>query len=283
MTPSAIDLPTKSTIITWEKLPDDFILPDEPVDNNLQPLLAAALRESLELAGLILESMLIASNFGLCATVKTQTLVKAPDWVYIPSVKPIASGEIRRSYTPHLEGEIPTIVLEFISETEGGEYSINPHYPYGKWYFYEQILQVPVYGIFQPKTGELEIYRLNQGRYEQQKPDENNRYWIAEINLFLGVWQGKKAEVTAYWLRWWELSGNLLLWGSELVEQQKQRAEQEKQRAEQERQRAEQERQRAAQEKQRTEQAELELEQERISRQRLVQKLKELGVNPENL
>ena len=248
MTPSAIDLPTKSTIITWEKLPDDFILPDEPVDNNLQPLLAAALRESLELAGLILESMLIASNFGLCATVKTQTVVKAPDWVYIPSVKPIASGEIRRSYTPHLEGEIPTIVLEFISETEGGEYSINPHYPYGKWYFYEQILQVPVYGIFQPKTGELEIYRLNQGRYEQQKPNENNRYWIAEINLFLGVWQGKKAEVTAYWLRWWELSGNLLLWGSERVAQ-----------------------------------TEYQLEQERMLRQKLAEKLRELGVEPETL
>ncbi|WP_172969358.1 Uma2 family endonuclease, partial [Microcystis aeruginosa] len=141
--------------------------------------------------------------------------------------------------------------------------------PYGKWYFYEQILQVPVYGIFQPKTGELEIYRLNQGRYEQQKPNENNRYWIAEINLFLGVWQGKKAEVTAYWLRWWDKSGNLLLWGSELVQQEKQRAEQEKQRA--------------AQERQRAEQAELELEQEQIARQRLVQKLKELGVNPENL
>jgi hypothetical protein len=44
MTPSALDLPPKSTTITWEKLPDDFILPDEPVDNNLQPLLAAALR-----------------------------------------------------------------------------------------------------------------------------------------------------------------------------------------------------------------------------------------------
>jgi hypothetical protein len=70
-------------------------------------------------------------------------------------------------------------------------------------------------------------------------------------------------------LRWWDKSGNLLLWGSELVEQEKQRAEQEKQRAEQE--------------KQRAEQAELELEQEQISRQRLVQKLKELGVNPENL
>jgi hypothetical protein len=234
--------------ITWEKLPDDFILPDEPVDNNLQPLLAAALRESLELAGLILESMLIASNFGLCATVKTQTVVKAPDWVYIPSVKPIPSGKIRRSYTPHLEGEIPTIVLEFISETEGGEYSINPHYPYGKWYFYEQILQVPVYGIFQPKTGELDVYRLNQGRYEQQQPDENNRYWIAEINLFLGVWQGKKAEVTAYWLRWWDKSGNLLLWGSERVAQ-----------------------------------TEYQLEQERMLRQKLAEKLRELGVEPETL
>ncbi|CAO5037253.1 Putative restriction endonuclease domain-containing protein [Microcystis aeruginosa] len=248
MTPSTINLFKKSTTITWEKLPDDFILPDEPVDNNLQPLLAAALRESLELAGLILESMLIASNFGLCATVNNQTVVKAPDWVYIPSVKPIASGEIRRSYTPHLEGEIPTIVLEFISETEGGEYSINPHYPYGKWYFYEQILQVPVYGIFQPKTGELEIYRLNQGRYEQQKPDENNRYWIAEINLFLGVWQGKKAEVTAYWLRWWDKSGNLLLWGSERVAQ-----------------------------------TEYQLEQERMLRQKLAEKLRELGVEPETL
>ncbi|MFM6439728.1 MAG: hypothetical protein ACKPGW_33175, partial [Microcystis panniformis] len=118
------------------------------------------------------------------------------------------------------------------------------------------------YGIFQPKTGELEIYRLNQGRYEQQKPDENNRYWIKELNLFIGIWQGTKDEFTTNWLRWWDKSGNLLLWGSELVEQ---------------------ERQRAAQEKQRAEQAELELEQERISRQRLVQKLKELGVNPENL
>ena len=245
---TAIQLRKPLPIITWEKLPDGFILPDEPVDNNLQPLLAAALGESLELAGLILESMLIASNFGLCATVGTQTVVKAPDWVYIPSVKPLTTGEIRRSYTPHLEGEIPAVVLEFISETEGGEYSFNPHYPYGKWYFYEQILQVPVYGIFHPKTGELEVYRLNQGRYERQKPDQNSRYWLPEINLFLGVWQGKKAQVTAYWLRWWDTLGDLLLWGSERVAQ-----------------------------------TEFQLEQEQILRQKLVEKLRELGVEPETI
>jgi len=57
--------------------------------------------------------------------------------------------------------------------------------------------------------------------------------------LFIGIWQGSKAEFTTNWLRWWDKSGNLLLWGSELVEQERQRAEQEKQRAEQEKQRAE--------------------------------------------
>jgi hypothetical protein len=33
------------------------------VDNNLQPLLASALRDPLELAGLVCESMLIATEF----------------------------------------------------------------------------------------------------------------------------------------------------------------------------------------------------------------------------
>jgi Uma2 family endonuclease len=248
--------------ITWENLPADFNLPDEPVESNLQPLLAAALRESLELAGLILESCLIASNFGICATVGDRTIVKAPDWVYVLSVQPIPEGEVRRSYTPHLEGDIPIMVMEFISDAEGGEYSINPYFPYGKWYFYERILQVPVYAIFHPKTGELDIYRLISNKYEQQPPDENNRYWIEEISLFLGVWRGKKAEMTAFWLRWWDQSGKLLLWGSERVEQERQRTDQERERAEH---------------------AELLLQQERRRADELVQRLRELGITPESL
>ena len=276
--------------ITWEKLPSDFTLPDEPVESNLQPLLAAALRESLELAGLILSASLIASNFGICATVGDKTVVKAPDWVLVPSVQPLPEGEVRRSYTPQIEGDIPAIVMEFISETEGGEYSINPHYPYGKWYFYERILQVPVYGLFHPKTGELDVYRLVSNRYEQLLPDEHNRYWIEEINLFLGVWRGKKAEMTATWLRWWDQEGALLLWGSEQVEQERrrvkqeqERADQEQQRADQEQQRADQEQQRADQEQQRANQAEQQLELERRSRQQLFDQLKALGIEPDEL
>jgi hypothetical protein len=45
--------------------------------------------------------MLIATNFGVCATVADKTVVKAPDWVYISDVKPLSEGVIRRSYTPN--------------------------------------------------------------------------------------------------------------------------------------------------------------------------------------
>ena len=219
--------------VTWEKLPDDYLLPDDPVDNLLQPLLAAALRESLELAGLILDSMIIATNFGICATVGDKTVVKAPDWVYVPNVNPVSPGTNRRSYTPHAEGGLPAIVMEFISATEGGEYSINPHYPYGKWYFYEQILKIPTYVIFHPETGALEVYALVEGKYREQSPDVNGRFWIEALNLSLGVWQGKKAEIEDRWLRFWDLSGQLLLWGTERLQQEQQRTDQERRRADQ--------------------------------------------------
>lgn len=180
--------------ITWEKLPEDFKLPDNPVENIDQPLLAAALREALDLAGFILASMLIASNFGLCAKVNDKTVVKAPDWVFVPSVLPAEQGEVRRSYTPNAEGEVPAVVMEFLSDTDGSEYSNKPTYPYGKWRFYERILQVPIYVIFAPKSGVLEVYRLSiSGEYELQEPDANQRLWIESMGLFLGVWEGEKS------------------------------------------------------------------------------------------
>lgn len=252
--------PKTEVTVTWEKLPPDYQLPDEPVENTDHPLLAAALREALELAGLITASMLVASNFGLCAKVEGKTVVKAPDWLYVPSVSPVAEGEIRRSYTPHTEGDVPTVVMEFLSETDGGEYSLRPLYPYGKWWFYERILQVKTYVIFDPASGLLEVRQLISGPYELRSPDANGRYWIEEIGLFLGVWHGKKAERTSYWLRWWDTAGNLLLWGAERVGQEQQRVEQEQQRAEQ---------------------AESLLNQERQRAEQLVEKLRAMGINLE--
>ncbi len=210
-----------TTNITWELLPEDFILDDEPVDNVNQPSLAAALTESLELAGKLPETAIATTNYGICATVNGKFVIKAPDWAYVPQIT-VPREQIQRSYTPHKQGQIPTVVMEFLSDTEGSEYSSKRTYPPGKWFFYEQVLQVPNYIIFQPETGELEVHNLQEtGSYKLRSLDDNNRYWLAEMELFIGVWQGKRENRQGYWLRWWDQDGNLLLWGSELVQQER--------------------------------------------------------------
>jgi Putative restriction endonuclease len=217
-------------IVTWEPLPKDFQLEDEPVENDGQPLISGALRESLELSGFIQPQMLIVSNFGLCATIDDRMVVKAPDWLDIPSANPI--GSTRRSYTPHAEGDLPEIVMEFLSHIDGSEYSVKRSFPPGKWFFYEQILQVPIYVIFEPEGGLLEFYRLRNNRYELVLPDSDGRHWIAAMNLFLGTWRGDKEGRSGYWLRWWDESGTILPWAVEQIEQERQLAEQERQQKE---------------------------------------------------
>ncbi len=210
-------------IVPWEPLPKDFILEDDPVENDGQPLLAGALRESLELSGFIQPQMLIVSNFGLCATIDEQIVVRATDWLYVAATQPTEST--RRSYTPHAEDDLPTIVMEFLSHVERS-------FPPGKWFFYEQILQVPIYVIFEPEGGLLEFYQLQNGRYELVLPDPDGRHWIAEMNLFLGTWRGSKEGRSGYWLRWWDESGVMLPWALEKIEQERQLAEQERQQKE---------------------------------------------------
>lgn len=228
--------PAQSLKISWERLPADFALPDDPVENIQQPFLAAALTEALGSAGLIQSEMLIASNFGIVASVNEKIVVKAPDWLFVPRVYPVGDRVIRRSYTPHLEGAPVQVVMEFLSESETGEYSSRPTYPYGKLYFYEHILKVPTYVIFDPAIPLLEVRQLQSESYILRQPNGEGRFWIPELNLWLGLWTGERLEITTTWLRWWDDAGNLLFWSTEITEQERQRAEQERQRAEQERQ-----------------------------------------------
>ena len=241
-----LQIPAKiEPIVTWEALPTDFVLPDDPVENIQQPPLAAALTDALGADRRIQPEMLIGSNFGLVATVNKKTIVKAPDWFYVSQVHPVAEGTIRRSYTPNLDGAPVAIAMEFLSQEEGGELSVRSTPPYGKLYFYEQILQVPTYVTYDPYEPSLEVRCLQNGRYAVQEAEAQRRVWIPELNLFLGIWSGERLRQTANWLRWWDASGNLLLWSAEQVDEERQRANQESQRADQESQRADQESQRA--------------------------------------
>lgn len=253
--------------ISWDLLPDDFVLPDDPVENLIQPALAAFLNEILGLHGLIESDAIVATDFGICTNVNGKTVIKAPDWVWIPHAEPPKNQRIRRSYTPHTEGDLPAIVMEFLSESECGEYSMNSNYPYGKWWFYERILQVPIYVIFHPDTGDLEVYLLREGRYERSPQPEEGLYWLESICLFLGVWEGTRFGDQGFWLRWWQRDRSLLASGSELIEQQRQLIEQERQLVEQERQLVEQQRQLVEQERQRGD--------------RLAAQLRSIGIDPD--
>lgn len=206
--------------ITWEKLPANFILPDDPVESIAQPLLAAALNDSLEIAQNLNPDAIVASNMALVVNINQKTIVKAPDWFYVPKVHPLGKNLIRRSYSPHIDGEVPAIVMEFLSEEEGGEYSLRPTPPYGKMYFYEQILQVPTYVIFDPADGRLEIRTLNSsGKYELQPLNDDGNYLIESLNLYLGTWYGTRLDQTFHWLRWWGADNRLLYWGTEKIAQ----------------------------------------------------------------
>jgi hypothetical protein len=61
---------TKSAYqIVWEKLPDDFVLRNDPVDNINQPALAAALTASLQIANRLPDQALTPTNYGISVAV----------------------------------------------------------------------------------------------------------------------------------------------------------------------------------------------------------------------
>ncbi len=254
--------PRTGPVITWPSLPEDFKLIDDPVENIQQPPLAAALTDALGAAQRLRPDMLIGSNFGLVAGVDNETVVKAPDWFYVPQADPVPEDVVRRSYTPSREGGPVAVVMEFLSADDNGELSIRSIPPYGKLYFYEQILQVPVYVIYEPLRSRLEVRSWQNGGYVLQPPDADGRFWIEPLGLFLGLWWGERLAQTLNWLRWWDADGNLLLWSAEQAEAERQRAEAERQRAEAERQRAEAERQRA---------------------ERLAERLRAQGIDPDSI
>ncbi|MBR8830757.1 MAG: hypothetical protein N5P05_000991 [Chroococcopsis gigantea SAG 12.99] len=278
----------KTTIpltISWDKLPEDYILPDDPVDNVNQPALAAALTESLLLAGKLGDRSFTSTNYGICATVNGKTVVKAPDWAYVAEIT-VDRQEIIRSYTPNLQGQTPLIVMEFLSDTEGTEYSIKPSYPPGKWFFYEQVLQVPYYVIFNPGNGVLEVYNLNlekEGRYDPLSPDDNGRYFIRGLDLFLGVWSGVRENKNPYWLRWWDSAGEMLLWPEETVEQQRQSVERARLQAEEARLQAEEARLQAEEARLQAEEARLQVQRERDRAERFLEQLRQAGLEPGGL
>jgi Uma2 family endonuclease len=246
--PPAIALPP-----TQDELPCDDGIPMETYRHKLQmDLLVDPLNMWLALeqkSGFVGGNMFV---YFSPSQVRNQDY-RGPD-VFV--VLDVPFGE-RKSWVVWQEGKGPDVVIELLSD------STKERDKTEKKLVYQQQLRVPEYFWYDPFNSEdLAGFSLQRGIYEPLMPNEQGWLVSEQLGLALIRWQGQFKGVEAMWLRWANLDGSVLPTDQELVLEERQRAEQERQKAEQERQRAEQERQRA---------------------DRLAERLRELGVDPEQL
>lgn len=192
---------------------------------------------------------------------------EAPDWFYVPNVPPTLDGQLRRSYVMWQEIVAPLIVLEFVSFDGQEERDRTPYK--GKFWVYERAIRVPFYGIYEVTKASVEVYHLIEDRYQLLPANQRGHYPIPPLGVELGIWQGHYKYATLPWLRWWDGQGNLLLTGEERAEQERLRAQQAESLVEQERLRAQQAESLVAQERRRAEQ--------------LAQRLRAMGIDPDDV
>ncbi len=237
-----------------EELPDSD---DTPVDNELQILIPILLRANLALLWADRMDWFLGVNMGVYYEPDKNAIV--PDGFLSLGVERYkARGRLRLSYVLWQENNIvPQWVLEVVSKTPGNEYD-------DKMTKYAQI-GVLYYVIYNPdywrrdRHDPFEVYRLVNGVYERQT---GNPVWMPEIELGSGCEVGTHEGCTREWLYWYNQQGDRFPAPANLIEQERQRAEQERQRAEL---------------------AEQQLEQERRLREELLNKLRERGINLDDL
>ncbi|MBI3246162.1 MAG: Uma2 family endonuclease [Deltaproteobacteria bacterium] len=199
---------------------------DTPVDNlpseKQQRLLTEPLYSSWRGSGEN-RPFLAAANVGVFSQTRTPAIV--PD-IFLSLDVTVAQEWWRkehRSYFIWEFGKPPDLVLEIVSNTEGGE-DTEKRRKYA-W------MRVLFYVIYDPQLQimpeVLTVYRLQGLQYERQ--DTAQFPWL---KLGLTLWEGEFEGKVDTWLRWTDEQGVLIPTGKERAEQEHQRAEQEHQRAE---------------------------------------------------
>ncbi len=244
--------PDIESLITEDEVPVDN-LPSE----KQQRLLIEPLYSSW--AGLGEERpFLAAANVGIFAMLRNPAIV--PDMFLSLDVEVAADWwqKAHRSYFLWEFGKPPDLVLEVVSNREGGEDSEKK-----RKYAWMRVNYYVIYDPLRQVMPEvLTVYHLHDSAYQRESATQ-----FPSLHLGLTLWEGTFEGKHDTWLRWTDGEGVLIPTGKERAEQEHHRAEQEHHRAEQERQRAEQEWQRAEQERQRAD--------------RLTALLRKAGVDPE--
>lgn len=205
------------------------------------------------------EQVFAACDLNLYYDVTHPNWYKRPDWFGVVGVSRLyEERDLRLSYVVWQERVNPFVVVELLSpgteEEDFGRTVQKSGNPATKWQVYEQILRVPYYIIFSRYTNELQAFHLVGGHYEPVTITDG-RFLLPELELSLGLWQGSFRGIDRLWLRWMTTEGELIPIPSEEATVAEQRAIAAEQEAADARQRAE----------------------------RLAARLRELGVDPEDL
>ena len=201
---------------------------DVPVDNvfseKQQRLLTEPLFASWQGPGQE-RSFVAMANVGLFFALRRPPLV--PDVLLSMGVKLPADVRLKhnRSYFVwEYGGKAPEVVIEVVSNREGGEDT-------GKLTTYAEI-GIRYYVIYDPDrmlgADPLRVYRLEGLRFHRL----DEPIWFSEVGLGLSLWQGCYEDMDATWLRWVDAAGTPVPTGRERAEAERQRADEERQRAE---------------------------------------------------
>jgi hypothetical protein len=127
------------------------------------------------------------------------------------------SPKENRSYFTWLVGKSPDVVVDIVSDGQGGEedHKLRPY----------AHIKVTYCVLFDPGNrpghGVLRSFGLKHGTYEPL-----DEHWFPGVNLGLTLWQGAYEGHTARWLRWCDWQGRVILSGQERAEEARQRAKQ---------------------------------------------------------
>lgn len=199
-------------------LPDEF--------HEFQPQL---LRETCQPTVADAEPIFIGTDLNLYYDSRHTGWYKRPDWFLVSGVEPaIQQSDLRLSYVTWQEGINPFLVVELLSPgTEAddlGDKVRELGKPPTKWDVYERILRVPFYVVFDRYENRLRVFRLEGNRYRLLELSEP-RFWLEELGIGLGLWQGQYAGVEGLWLRWYGPDGAWVLTTEDVATEASSRAE----------------------------------------------------------
>ncbi len=271
--------PTQAGLPTMHDLPSED--PNEPgLPDEFHAFQPQFLRETFQSSVYAPDETFIGTDINLYYDVRHTQWHKRPDWFAVLGVPRAAQQtDLRWSYVVWQEGVNPFIVVELLSpgtESEDlGQTLREINQPPTKWEVYERILRIPYYVIFDRYTHRLRAFQLVATRYtELELPDQ--KLWLEDAQLGLGVWEGIYADAQGSWLRCYDATGNWIPTLAEAASQERQKADQAQQQVDQAQQRAEQAQQRAEEARQKADQAQQKAD-------RLAAQLRALGVEPDSL